>query len=378
MSTMLRSRWRKTPHSSPALHQVVSDVLAEAARVQQLCPVPETEAFRASLIMRIEDAHQRALKAGISSVQWDMAQYALCTLLDETISSTSWGEVGWASMSLLLHFHGESHGGERFFSLLEQLQQNEPHDRQVLTLFYLCLALGLEGRYRIQPNGEQQLEKIRQTLYRQLHHSDDVNAARRRGVGFPSIRQQKQNVLAGALFLSVGVAGISFFNLSAAYQRQTERLQKMHDGQKQQDWMQQVQAAIAELPDSLFQWVRDGDEMRITLSNGTFFSSGSADISVRQQRDLQRLADGFRHFPVQVSVIGHTDNVPAGKVWKSNTALSLARARTVTQAMAVLPGTGAFPVSIEGKGESVPLVPNDNADNRARNRRVEIVITPRI
>ena len=87
------------------------------------------------------------------------ARYALCTLLDETAASTPWGGQGsWAKHSLLVLFHNEAWGGEKFFQLLSKLAENPAGNRDLLELMYACIALGFEGRYRVVQNGQAQLD----------------------------------------------------------------------------------------------------------------------------------------------------------------------------------------------------------------------------
>ena len=80
------------------------------------------------------------------------ARYALCTLLDETALSTPWGnESQWAAQTLLVRFHNEARGGEKFFQILERLTQDPARNLNLLELLYVCLALGFEGKFRLQP-----------------------------------------------------------------------------------------------------------------------------------------------------------------------------------------------------------------------------------
>ena len=59
-------------------------------------------------------------------------------------------------------------GGEKFFQLLARLAENPGQHRELLELTYLCLALGFEGRFRVQDNGCAQIHALRERLYRLL------------------------------------------------------------------------------------------------------------------------------------------------------------------------------------------------------------------
>jgi len=97
------------------------------------------------------------------------ARYVLCTVVDEAVVTTPWGnESEWSQMSLLSSFHNETFGGEKFFQLLDRLSKNPVKHLPMLELMYLCLSLGFEGKYRVQARGMLELEGIRDALYRQI------------------------------------------------------------------------------------------------------------------------------------------------------------------------------------------------------------------
>ncbi len=108
-------------------------------------------------------------KQGIENNQMLLARYLLCTFMDEIISSTYWGkENNWASNSLLGIFYSETYGGDKFFQLLNQLQAQAATHINLLELMYVLLSLGFEGKYRIQPRGKQELDVIRENLFKQI------------------------------------------------------------------------------------------------------------------------------------------------------------------------------------------------------------------
>ncbi|MGI9282636.1 MAG: type IVB secretion system protein IcmH/DotU [Endozoicomonas sp.] len=99
------------------------------------------------------------------------ARYLLCTVLDETVMNTPWGaQSGWSQRSLLSIFHKETFGGEKCFLILQRLQETANQNLDALELFYLCLSLGFEGKFRLAPNGHAQLETIRDNLYNTIQN----------------------------------------------------------------------------------------------------------------------------------------------------------------------------------------------------------------
>ncbi len=76
-----------------------------------------------------------------------------------------------------------------------------------------------------------------------------------------------------------------------------------------------------------------------------------------------------------IVVAGHTDDIPISTLrFRSNWELSTARAVTVVHELLRHPNVDMGRVKIEGYADTQPLVPNDSPENRARNRRVELVL----
>ncbi|MCB1828186.1 MAG: type IVB secretion system protein IcmH/DotU, partial [Coxiellaceae bacterium] len=73
----------------------------------------------------------------------------------------------WQMPSLLQGFHGDLSGGEQFYRLLERSQANPTAFIDLLELFYLCLALGYQGKY----GKDEQGYIIRENIINKLYHS---------------------------------------------------------------------------------------------------------------------------------------------------------------------------------------------------------------
>jgi len=97
------------------------------------------------------------------------ARYQICSSLDEAVMNTPWGaQAGWAQRSLLSLFHKETSGGEKFFAILAKMMENPGTNLELIELDYLLLSLGFEGKFRIDPRGRDQLEVMRDNLYRTI------------------------------------------------------------------------------------------------------------------------------------------------------------------------------------------------------------------
>ncbi|PMC20049.1 type VI secretion system protein TssL, partial [Klebsiella aerogenes] len=125
--------------------------------------------LRQRLIDEIRRFEVRGQQAGLPYEVIVGARYCLCTALDEAAALTPWGSSGvWSGSGLLVTFHNETWGGEKFFQLLARLSQNPREHINLLELINYCLLLGFEGRYRVMDNGRTQLETIKQRLWQMI------------------------------------------------------------------------------------------------------------------------------------------------------------------------------------------------------------------
>lgn len=130
--------------------------------------VPE---LHRKLTEELKDFEQKARQQGCADEAVVTARYLLCTLVDEIVLNTPWGaNSGWSQHSLLSLFHHETFGGEKCFSILARLLESPGRNLDLLELFYLCLSLGFEGKYRLAQRGHEQLEQVRENLYQTLEN----------------------------------------------------------------------------------------------------------------------------------------------------------------------------------------------------------------
>jgi len=124
--------------------------------------------------------------------------------------------------------------------------------------------------------------------------------------------------------------------------------------------------------------VQEGDMVVLRVPNA--FKAGSDTLrgDVGLMTTLNAAADALvRHPQASVAVVGHTDSDPivkSAKLWQSNEHLSRARAEKVAGVLANQ-GVSQARISVEGRGSRDPIVfPERSAGDKARNRRVEIMI----
>ena len=112
----------------------------------------------------------------------------------------------------------------------------------------------------------------------------------------------------------------------------------------------------------------------IVIRSDQLFASGSARIEASLEPVVLRIAEALDKVPATILVTGHTDDVPIRTArFPSNWELSTERAASIVRLMSSRLGDGKR-LRAEGLADSEPIAPNDSAANRARNRRVVIIL----
>jgi chemotaxis protein MotB len=113
----------------------------------------------------------------------------------------------------------------------------------------------------------------------------------------------------------------------------------------------------------------------VSLPEGATFAVGSADVTPEAGELITRLAATLRPLDNALRIEGHTDDVPIHTPrFRSNWELSTGRAAAVIALLIEREGFDPTRLSAAGYAEFRPRVPNDSPRNRARNRRVDIVV----
>ncbi|MEF3073890.1 type IVB secretion system protein IcmH/DotU [Methylobacter sp. Wu1] len=353
--------------------------------------------LRNKLISEVKTFEAKSLQAGCPPEHVQAARYALCSLLDEAILNTPWGcNSIWTTQNLLVTFHKEAWGGEKFFQILQNLVAQPGTYLYLLELFYFCLSLGFEGKYRVQEHGLTRLEEVRENLYlvirRQRGDFDKELSPHWRGI------TDKRNALAKyvPLWVVASVAGFALMLvflgfLYAVNQASNPLLSQLYKIKDDLDIKPTLAvnkpapaAPVRNILDDLRAFLApEIQQHKVTVDqvNGktvirimakSFFASGSDQIQAEYYPLLEKIAQALTTITDPISVVGHTDNVPIFTArFPSNWDLSSARAKTVA---AFLSGHGQFshPIASEGRADTQSLVPNDSPEHRAMNRRIEI------
>ncbi|MEO7066818.1 MAG: type IVB secretion system protein IcmH/DotU [Rhodanobacter sp.] len=99
----------------------------------------------------LANMERTATRQGVSAEDIHSAKYAYCAAVDESILSSDCAfREDWARNPLQLSLFGDHLAGENFFTRLEELRAQGAARLQSLEVFYFCLLLGFEGKYRLE------------------------------------------------------------------------------------------------------------------------------------------------------------------------------------------------------------------------------------
>lgn len=347
--------------------------------------------LRDYLVQQIKTFENQARAAAIPSEKVIAARYALCTLIDESIASTPWGSGEWGKYSLLIQFHNEAVGGEKFFQLLAKLAENPKTNLDILEFMYACLTLGFEGRYRVMDNGKKQLEALRERLA-QIIAKERSRFERDLSPHWqPAVFKRARFFLFMPLWILASLCGfallaayLSFsFFLSDASDPVFAQIQSIRTANTLQHQLPiakppvnpyLTEFLIKEINEELLTVRNENNRNIITLLGDGIFAPGSAVVSEKFVPVLKRVADALNQRAGQIQILGHTDNRPIRTVkFPSNWHLSQERAYSVVQLLVKM-GIASNRIHAEGRADAEPIASNNTPEGRARNRRVEIIV----
>lgn len=121
-------------------------------------------------------------------------------------------------------------------------------------------------------------------------------------------------------------------------------------------------------------WLGDS-KVKVTLNEKGSFPSGSAKLQKSFKPTIEKMTKLLNETKGRIMVAGHTDNVPIRtRAFPSNWELSAARAASVVHLMSKSGLNDTDRLEIRAFADTLPVKPNDSAENRSGNRRVEIII----
>ena len=125
---------------------------------------------------------------------------------------------------------------------------------------------------------------------------------------------------------------------------------------------------------------RDG-KVYVSMENKLLFNSGSWAVNADGRQAVNQLGNVLAQNPdISVLIEGHTDNVPYGGngPLKDNWDLSTKRATAIVQILRENNSIDPQNLTAAGRGEYAPVASNDTAEGKAKNRRIEVILTPKL
>lgn len=118
---------------------------------------------------------------------------------------------------------------------------------------------------------------------------------------------------------------------------------------------------------------------KLVFSDQLFFAPGKATLSKKGERELDKIAELMKKNPqFNLQIHGHTDNVPVNNIKdkiKDNWELSVFRSLNILNYIHKQKSIAGDRFEVRGYGEHKPVAPNDTAEGRAKNRRIELFLT---
>jgi type VI secretion system protein ImpK len=375
------------------LLQAATPLLVLAGRLRSTLSHPDIGGLRRQALAEIRRFEERARAADVPSETVVAARYALCAALDEAVLSTPWGmQSEWAAQTLLVQLHREAWGGEKFFDMLERISNDPQRHIDLMELQYACLALGFSGKFQVLERGQARLDEIQHELFRKIRAF--------RGTPEPELSAHWQGVVdrrnpviryvpwwvVGALALVVLTGSFIY------YHGRLGTLAAPVDARLASIGLNDFSTPAAESTPSgsgssgLKQLLAEdeqhgalrveeaGARTLVTLIAPDLFAPGSAKVNPKYYEALRHVARAIDQVPGRVMVVGHTDDSPLHSLrYRDNYELSRERALQVVDVLKLAVGN---PGRLEwsGVGSSQPRYrPESTPENRARNRRVEII-----
>jgi len=183
-------------------------------------------------------------------------------------------------------------------------------------------------------------------------------------------------------FVKSFVDSVDMFKGGFGFQSGKEISDAMHEAAGLEGGLGPIVRQLVEIQDNFglqkeMEFAISTEGLVLQVSDGTLFDRGVAEISPRAFPFLNIIADIISKTTHNVRIEGHTDNLPIHTAkFPSNWDLSTTRAVNVLRYLINKGKCSPKKISAAGFGEFQPIFPNDTAEHRAKNRRVEFVFVP--
>jgi type VI secretion system protein ImpK len=371
------------------LVQAASPLLLLAAQMRETLSM-DVAGLRRHAMDEIRRFEEQARAAGVSSEVVLSARYTLCAGLDEAVLSTPWGNQSeWAQHPLLVQLHREAWGGEKFFDMLDRISQDTARYIDLMELQYLGIAFGFAGKYQIQERGQEHLQQVQHDLYRRIREYRGQPAPEL-SLQWRGLEDRRNPLTRHVPWWLVGVAALAI--LAVAFTGYYASLAATADpvhAELAKIGLEEFSAPAQPIPvrgptlkqllaaderNGSLQVEETGNRTLVTLLARDLFPTGSADVNPAYYDTIARLTAALSKVPGRVLVVGHTDDQRI-KSLRFQDNFELSRERAVSVVTLLQKGIdNRARLTWTGVGASQPRYrPESDPENRARNRRVEII-----
>lgn len=164
-------------------------------------------------------------------------------------------------------------------------------------------------------------------------------------------------------------------------QKKLQQLQDLLDQQKRKsdELKKKMTDALSGFAASDLTVTQKNGKVYVSLSENLLFPSGSAAVNAKGKEALGKLAGVLNaNLDISVNIEGHTDSIPIRKSYEDNWSLSLARSASIVRILVKDYAVEPTRVIASGHSEYDPVESNSTSEGRARNRRTEIILTPKL
>jgi type VI secretion system protein ImpK len=271
---------------------------------------------------------------------------------------------------------------------LDRISRDPARFIDLMELWYLCLAFGFAGKYRVKERGQAQLAELQRDLYRKIRDRRGAAPAEL-SLRWQGIQDRRRRLIRYVPWWVVGAGALALLTVTfVVYSfRLADAAGPVHAALTtvgKEDFAATGTPAPTTGP--TLKQLLAADEARgavtveerggrtlITLVAPDLFASGSATINGRYEETLTRVGSALNRVPGRVLVEGHTDDQPL-RSFRYRDNFELSRERAASVARVLQKSMDPARIELNGAGSANPRFrPESDPENRARNRRVEIV-----
>lgn len=165
--TLFGGGGKEASKEAPPLAILSTDILLIGVKIRETQTLGDPEQLKRLILSYFKDFERTCLSHGKPAEAVEQAKYALAAFIDETvINGDNNCREAWIAEPLQTQFFNDNLAGENFFKRLEALLPDMRKNLDVAEVYYLCLALGFHGRYRI--SGQEVLPNVVRNLLKRI------------------------------------------------------------------------------------------------------------------------------------------------------------------------------------------------------------------